>query len=48
MNERYRELIVELLPEIEDEQKLHELYVHALMITKEGEKDERYSDFQQP
>lgn len=45
MNERYRELIVELLPEIDDEQKLHELYVHALMITKEGKENERHSDF---
>lgn len=38
---RYRELISALLPEIEDEEKLHELYVHALMISKTDDSAEK-------
>lgn len=36
MKDYYRKLIIELLPKITDEMKLHEVYVLALKYADEG------------
>lgn len=40
IKKRYRELISNILLEIDDEMKLHELYVHALMISHDDNIEE--------
>lgn len=38
MKSRYRELITALLPNVDDEEKLHELYVNMLIMTHDKKK----------